>query len=387
MQEYHESRSRSAVDESGDPTSWMFGANEFSSGQVVARVRSPARTSGLAESRTSNYPPDTRRKHYRSTRQQQRDLQQQYNSNNYDYTSHATANPLEVRHGPQHRLMGSMPRMPASEPVYMDVDPSLHQSAMALKQLQQEASAFGPPRSAAFIETYSTPTTANTTRSSSSRTPPPSSTRFGNLNQLNCSSNDNEESFDPTVGYSPSRSTPSPSNLHKGLQNTSTSSSAGRTSTSPRQPYVSPYISPVAKVYRVPGGMFHNQPNPRIASPAANRSTQSSLYDERPVRQPEKHHGDQLIMFGDDYDLGSINTGMSQQELLQKRRDVKKRRDEKNKYGKKKKGKERIVNMPPRLLGMGGWDTSPITKLTSKDNSQHTPYEDRKEEVRTIWCH
>ena len=87
-------------------------------------------------------------------------------------------------------------------------------------------------------------------------------------------------------------------------------------------------------------------------------------------------------MFGDDYDLGSINTGMSQQELLQKRRDVKKRRD--GKYGKKKKkSKERIINMPPKLLSMGSWDTSPITKLTSKDNSQHSFYKESKDEVHS----
>ena len=88
-------------------------------------------------------------------------------------------------------------------------------------------------------------------------------------------------------------------------------------------------------------------------------------------------------MFGDDYDLGSINTGTSQQELLQKRRDVKKRRD--GKYGKKKKNKERIINMPTGLLA---WDNSPITtsitKLTSKDNSQHTPYKDGRDTVSCI---
>jgi len=95
------------------------------------------------------------------------------------------------------------------------------------------------------------------------------------------------------------------------------------------------------------------------------------------------HNKEGLIMFGDDYDLGSINTGMSQQELLQKRRDVKKRREGKN-NGKKKKQKERIVNMPPRLLSMGSWDTSPITKFTSKDNSHHTLYrEDRDDGIQS----
>ena len=93
-------------------------------------------------------------------------------------------------------------------------------------------------------------------------------------------------------------------------------------------------------------------------------------------------------MFGDDYDLGSINTGMSQQELLKKRRDVKKRRDGKSSKKKKSHKKERIVNMPPRLLSMGSWDTSPITKLTSRDNSQHALYRDniKEEQVSDPVC-
>lgn len=148
-------------------------------------------------------------------------------------------------------------------------------------------------------------------------------------------------------------------------------------SNSPNIPYVSPYVSATAREYRVQGGMFPNAaPFTAMLRPISPHN--QKRYDERPLKQdPYDHRGEGLIMFGDDYDLGSINTGTSQQELLQKRRDVKKRRD--GKYSKKKKNKERIINMPPRLLSMGSWDTSPITKLTSKDNSQHAPYKNGKD--------
>ena len=66
------------------------------------------------------------------------------------------------------------------------------------------------------------------------------------------------------------------------------------------------------------------------------------------VRTPlehEFHKKDSLIMFGDAF---SVNTGISQEELIQKRRDQTTKRRKEKKY--KKTRTERILNMPASLL-------------------------------------
>ncbi|CAB9529208.1 myosin, heavy chain [Seminavis robusta] len=434
MQEYRQSRSRSAEGSVGGVPAWLLEEQGYAtptpSGGNRSRKSDNERSSGGGSNHISDDhegvrgSPDTRRKHYRGARQQQRD--QRYTttteSNNYEgqLPGLPTVNgiPLELRNRPQHQMIDSMQRMRESEPVYMDIDPNIPpntSTGMAMAHMQMahlqrttKASASSPSRalqqyhqqSPVFVGTPSTAATSYTTNNSAggastSRSPARINSRNSSTGSPSSSRGSNASGISPA--RSSNRSTPSPTNPNNYVARNMPTVSPARTtvtttvttSQSTKYPYVHPYVS--NGDYRGQGARYHNQSDPRAVAAMIHtthinnnkHSARKSLYDERPIGprdQEEQHHGDQLIMFGDDYDLGSINTGMSQQELLQKRRDVKKRRE--GKYGKKKKSKERIINMPPRLLSMGSWDTSPITKLTSKDNSHHAFYKDGKEQKK-----
>lgn len=386
-------RSRSAEGSQGGVPSWLIEENQRRSDGSGQEEASRSAYSGLCGS------PDTRRTFYRSSQQPEQHQQQlDYHQQHHNYSNHQAShagyqepqpqsNPLQPR--PQNQFLGSMQRVPTSEPIYMDIDPRMHQCTKNASRDGHRDSSSTPPAAsystgisnarppsrshdASGVATDVTPTTPNQGRHSSGSASTPSPYRS------------------PHSATPPTHITPSRDAVYSSIQRSprvkapGTSSRGGASarraqnrSNSPNIPYVSPYVSPIAKEYRVQGGMFQNAaPFKAIRPPVSPHN--HKRYDERPLKKdPYDPRREGLIMFGDDYDLGSINTGTSQQELLQKRRDVKKRRD--GKYSKKKKSRERIINMPPRLLSMGSWDTSPITKLTSKDNSQHTPYKSGKD--------
>jgi hypothetical protein len=107
--------------------------------------------------------------------------------------------------------------------------------------------------------------------------------------------------------------------------------------------------------FMIPGDPY--QSTMRLPSnPLLSRNsylTHSSQPPPRPLEHDYDHLKNSLIMFGDAYtDQASVFTGLSQQELLQKkRRDETVHRRKEKKFGTPgKKKKDRIVNIPTRLL-------------------------------------
>ena len=443
MQEYRPQRSAEGS-QGGVPT-WLLEEQEQlqqQRQQMAAHTPTRNRTNSTEGGTTSpsyaglSRSPDTRRAYYKSNqtstldrhqlrerrhqRQQQQQQQQQQMAAQQRVASGASTGP---RHqGVVNNNSMNVQNMPSSDPIYLDIDPSIHheQHATAMgsnatgypSRMQDRdmgrdigVMPIGPSSS---DSQFSTPSQQSNKRNNNSKSP-------SRLRSLNCtaaaptevrptsrtsmSSNSNSNSQQHSNGNSPS-----PSYVNRQTSNTESAgaynmnmnianNNGWQSRGSQHYTYVNPYVSSVAQQYRVPGGMFPNQPNHSYVNTSTSTSTSNgsnyqrqnppSPYNNSPIG-PDNHglqsHQESLIMFGDDYDLGSINTGMSQQELLKKRRDVKKRREGKSSKKKKNHKKERIINMPPRMLSMGSWDTSPITRLTSRDNSQHTPYKDNMKE-------
>ena len=451
MQEYRPARSAEGS-QSGVP-SWLLEEQQQQQQrqQMAAQAHTPPkdRRAMTSTEGTSTYAglsgsPDTRRAYYTSnhTVNRHNQLREQRHQRQQQQQQMASAQPLELRTRPQHQAAVDsvhLQRMPASEPIYMDIDPSIHQpmstaaadaaghrSAMVTTTTTTTASrndmpemGVGPTaashtavnKSPSRLRSLNCTTSVPTTTEVRPRTPPLAAARPPSRSSMSSYSNSHSNSQSHSNHSSPcpsyvnrshhSINTTNTAN-NKSLNSTGASSNGGQ-SRGNHYTYVNPYVSPIARDYRVPGGMFPHQPGnahnistSTSSSSARHYNTKPSPYNDTPIG-PDKHglqqHQQSLIMFGDDYDLGSINTGMSQQELLKKRRDVKKRRE--GKYGTKKKtksnkskAKERIgiINMPPRMLSMGSWDTSPITKLTSRDNSHHTPYKDNNSEEQVRMC-
>ena len=400
------------------------------------RNRNDSSTSGGASSPSYaglSGSPDIRRTYYRSNqtstldrhqlRERRHQRQQQEQAMATQQRSTTGANMSNYREGVVTSNDVHLQTVASSEPIYLDIDPTIHHkypttvaganAATGFPSRTQEGNVredMGIRPSASGDSNFSTPSRPSSKSNKNSKSP-------SRLRALNC------RAAAPTEVRPPSRaSMSSNSNSHHSQQHFSNTSpsplyvqnqssaiensgvysmnmniannNSWQSRNSQHYTYVNPYVSSVAQQYRVPGGMFPNQPNHSFvntSSSTTHSSQRPSPYDDLPIG-PDKRglqsHQESLIMFGDDYDLGSINTGMSQQELLKKRRDVKKRRDGKSSKKKKSHKKERIVNMPPRLLSMGSWDTSPITKLTSKDNSQHALYRDniKEEQVSDPVC-
>jgi hypothetical protein len=295
--------------------------------------------------------PDIRKNYYRSSRQQYRG---QYSQDPQ------TTNPHEHRTRPQHQMLGSMHRMPPSEPIYLDIDPSIHQP------MTVDSSGHRSPLPTSSEAMHSQ---NNATSTSYSKSP-------SRLRNLACTTSTPGRPVTPT-----STERPPSRNSVDSASTTATPNRAGCVASSNRPPQ-----SP-SRNYQYKSSAYARPRSPGLSKYQSKSSPEQkdrsiSPYNTAPIVSPNSKSGEAnnsgLLMFGDDYDLGSINTGMSQQELLQKRRDVKKRRD--GKYGKKKKNKERIINMPPRLLAMGSWDTTPIT---SKHKNQHpSHHKENKSQVR-----
>ena len=340
--------------------------------------------------------PDTRRTFYKSPRQQQREQRLYYEQQQQQQQVHQQrpiSNPLELRttsttstsspllSHPQTQHMtittstSTSSGLPSSEPIYLDIDPSIHQPVVVDQQSGQPSATTWTGLT--VVSPYTQESSAGN-RSTATRSP------GGRLRSLQCGMSQ------PPGGAA--AAVPSIPHVHsnKSSNSGSTSSSTRRARNNSSVPFVSPYISPTAREYHVPGGLSEMGKPPLSASYYhRNHNHHPHQYHNHqyhhnnpPHHRPNNNHDPGLIMFGDDYDLGSITTGMSQQELLQKRRDVKKRRDEK-KYGnstssssnsnktksKSKKKKERIVSMPPQLLAKAtSWDTSPITTTTPHNN-------------------
>ena len=108
--------------------------------------------------------------------------------------------------------------------------------------------------------------------------------------------------------------------------------------------------SDTAGGFMIPGDPY--QSTTRLPSnPLLSRSSYLAHSSQPP--HDYDHLKNSLIMFGDAYaDQASVYTGVSQQELLQKnRRDETVQRRKEKKFGTPgKKKKDRIVNMPTRLL-------------------------------------
>jgi hypothetical protein len=114
---------------------------------------------------------------------------------------------------------------------------------------------------------------------------------------------------------------------------------------------------PTAEGFMIPGDPYQSTIKLRLPSnPLLSSSylTHSSQPPPGPLEHDYDHLKNSLIMFGDAYaDQASVYTGLSQQELLQKkRRDETVHRRKEKKFGTPagKKKKDRIVNMPTRLL-------------------------------------
>lgn len=339
MQSYP-TRERASEDRQGIASEWHPNRQHQ---QQPQRRAPPQNTSSSNQTSVpqGRLSPDVRRNYYTSPRQQQREYQQQQAGNSAVTSSHSLRARL-----PQHQI-----QIPPSEPIYLDIDPSIHQPMT--------------------VDHAGHPTPFTPTTNAAMMSPDIKSSHY--------------------VGQPPTH----PANYRSshpdgGIATTPQQQQQSRTHNSPNYPYVNPYVSPVAKEYRVQGGMFQNNYSPQpsynnnrsanAASPTTSRDDNAILYDTTPIAANANSNNpaaqEYMIMFGDDYDLGSINTGMSQQELLQKRRDVKKRRD--GKYGKKKKSKDRIIDIPPRLLASArSWDTSPITKLVGASNTKNANGNDK----------
>jgi hypothetical protein len=113
-------------------------------------------------------------------------------------------------------------------------------------------------------------------------------------------------------------------------------------------------MSDTAEGFMIPGDPY--QSTIRLPSNPLKSSsyfTHSSQPPPGPLEHDYDHLKNSLIMFGDAYaDQTSVYTGLSQQELLQKKRrgETVRRRKEKKFGTPGKKKKDRIVNMPTRLL-------------------------------------
>ena len=175
---------------------------------------------------------------------------------------------MEPRRKPQHQIIGNMQRMPASEPIYMDIDPTIHEKTKRVRDSLPQTSARG-----SSMPSYG----GEKTSQSPSR-----------LKSLGCPPS--TEVNDNTAESRPVSSTPRtpPSSQNYG-----------------NVPYVSPYVSSVARDYRVPGGMFPTQSATSRSGtrttyqPQSSRRKTSNQYDERPLRESYHAPNEGLIMFCD----------------------------------------------------------------------------------------
>jgi hypothetical protein len=95
------------------------------------------------------------------------------------------------------------------------------------------------------------------------------------------------------------------------------------------------------------------------SSVAAPRSHLHQAYSHKHRTPPRQTEQDTPTMFfRDPYEVGSVGTGMSQQELIRKKARSESTRRKEKKF---KKKKNRIVNLPSTLL-MGGTSTPPSRK-------------------------